>query len=131
MWDWLKAAQTIHTVAAVLAAIGFFHFWVRSRFWFPRYVHYLGGFALALGVACLVWMPPEAPINQAEWAGLKKGLLVLVFPGLVYFFFVFYGGQRVAYERTHLPHTEPCPYCQCADAVRGFPCPNSGQTVAQ
>src|SRR5262245_26545966 len=64
-------------VVACRAAIGFFHFWICSRFWFPRYVHYLGAFALALGLACLACMPPEAPINQGAWGGLKKALLVL------------------------------------------------------
>jgi hypothetical protein len=39
MWDWLKAAQVIHLLLAMLAAIGCFHFAVRTRFWFPRYVH--------------------------------------------------------------------------------------------
>jgi hypothetical protein len=130
MWDWLKAAQAIHALLAVLAAIGFFHFLIRTRFWFPRYAHYLGGFALALGLACLALMPPDAPINQGGWGGLKKALLVLVFPGLVYFFFVFYGGQRAAYERTHQPNAVPCPYCRDAHAVPGSPCPRCGQTVA-
>ena len=52
MWDRLKVAQTIHVLLAMLAAIGCLYFGVRTRFWFPRYVHYLGGVALALGLTC-------------------------------------------------------------------------------
>jgi hypothetical protein len=126
MWDWLRAAQMVHEIVLILAAIGFFHFWIRSRFWFPRYVHYLGAFALALGLACVAFLPP-----QGGWGGLKKALFVLIFPGLVYFFFVFYGGQRVAYERTHQPNLVRCPYCRDADVAPGTHCPTCGQTVAQ
>ena len=131
MWDWLKAAQTLHTIVAILAAIGFFRFLIRSHFWLPRYVHYLGAFALAVGIACLAFMPPQAPINQSSWSGLKKALLVLVFPGLVYFFFVFYGGQRVAYERAHQQSLVQCPYCRKGVVAPGAHCPICGQAVAQ
>lgn len=130
MWDWLKAAQAIHVLLAILAAIGFFHFGVRTRFWFPRYVHYLGGVAVALGLTCLAWMPPDAPIHQGGWDWLKNALLVLVFPALVYGFFVFYGGQRAAYERMHQPHVMDCPYCRNAHVHPGRQCPNCGRTVA-
>ena len=130
MWDWLKAVRTIHAVLAVIAAVGFFCFLIRTRLWFPRYVHYLGGFALALGLICLALVPPDAPINQAGWGGLKKAGLVLVFPGLVYFFFTFYGGQRAAYESRHPPKILPCPHCGDTKAVPGRQCPNCGQTVS-
>jgi hypothetical protein len=130
MWDWLKAAQAIHVLLAILAAIGFFHFGVRTRFWFPRYVHYLGGLALALGLTSLALMPPDAPITQGGWSWLKQALLVLVFPALVYGFFVFYGGQRAAYERTHQPHVMYCPYCRGAHVSPGHQCPHCGQTIA-
>jgi len=91
MWDWFTAAQTVHAFLLVLAAIGAFRFAIGTRFWFPRYIHYLAAFASVLGLTCLTFIPADAPINQSEWGGLKKGLLVLVFPGLVYFFFVFHG----------------------------------------
>jgi len=131
MWDWLKAADTIHAVLTVLAAIGFFHFWIRTRFWFPRYVHWLGGFALALGLACLAILPPDATINQGGWGGLKKAAFVLVFPGVVYFFFVFYGGQHAAYKHARQPNLVACPYCRDAYVIRGDKCSNCGQEVAQ
>ena len=129
MWDWLKAAQTIHALLAAAAAMGFFLFCIRTRFWFPGYVRYLGGFALALGLACLALMPADAPLNRGEWAWLKKALLALVFPGIVYFFFVFHGGQRAAYERTRQRNLVLCPYCRNARVDAGSPCPNCGQTV--
>src|SRR5881296_352070 len=112
MWDWLKAAQIVHAVLVVLAAAAAFRFAIKTRFWFPRYVHWLAVFALLLGVGCLALMPAGAPINHDEWGGLKNALLVLLFPGLVYGAFVFYGGQRVAYERTHSHANTACPYCR-------------------
>src|SRR6186997_77333 len=72
MCDWLKAAQTIHALLVVLAAVGCFHFLIRTRFWFPRYAHYLAGVALVVGLACLAMTPPDAPISQGAWGGLKK-----------------------------------------------------------
>ena len=120
MWDWLKAAQAIHVLLAMLAAIGCFHFGVQTRFWLPRYVHFLGGVALALGLTCLALMSPDAPIHQSGWGWLKNALLVLVFPALVYGFFVFYGGQRAAYERTHQPQVRRCPYYRDAHVSPGY-----------
>src|ERR671935_2205361 len=118
MWDWLKAAQTVHAVLLVLGAAAAFRFAIKTRFWFPRYVHWLAVIAVVLGIACLALMPPGAPIDRGEWAGLKKALLVLLFPGLVYGVFVFYGGQRIAYERTHGRATTACPYCRPPTARR-------------
>jgi hypothetical protein len=131
MWEWLEAAQTLHATLAILLAIGFSRFLIRSRFWFPRYVHYLGALGLAVGLACWAFMPPEAPINQGSWGGLKSALLVLVVPGLVYFFFVFYGGQREAYERAHPESLVQCRYCREGDVAPGAHCPTCGQTVGQ
>jgi uncharacterized membrane protein len=130
MWDWLKAAQAIHVLLAILAAMGCFHFGLRTRFWFPQYVHYLGGVALVLGLACLAWMPPDAPFHQGRWGWLTQVLLVLVFPALVYGFLVFYGGQRAAYERTPHPHVRLCPACRGARISPGRQCLKCGQTVA-
>lgn len=128
MWGWLKAAQTIHTLLVVLAAIGFFHFAVRTRFWFPRYVHFLAGFALVVGLACVAMIRPDAPISQGQWAWLEKAALVLLLPTLVYVVFVFYGAQQSAYEHRRSPKTVLCPYCRSAQVNPGSPCPNCGQT---
>jgi hypothetical protein len=131
MVDWLGAAYAIHVLLAVLAAIGFFRYWGRTHFWLPRYVHFLAAIGLAVGLACIAFMPPSAPIQSGwmgGWAGLKKTLLVLTLPALVYVFFVFYGGQRAAYERTH--RSVPCQYCRDAHVAPGSQCPHCGQTAA-
>jgi hypothetical protein len=128
-WDWLTAAQTIHAVLFVLAAAAAFRFAIKTRFWFPRYVHWLAVFALALGIGCLALAPPGAPIDQGEWTGLKKALLLMVFPGIVYGAFVFFGGQRVAYQRTHANAMSACPYCRQPTSRVDDRCEHCGQAL--
>ena len=130
MWDWLAAAHAIHVALVVLTAAGLIHFWARTRFWLPTYVHYLAGLGLAVGLACLAFMPPDAPIQRSAWGGLTKALLVLVMPALVYVVFLVYGGQKAAYEAAHRKKLVPCPYCRDAEVVPGSQCLNYGQTVA-
>ena len=84
MWEWFKAAQLVHAVLLIVAAVGASRFAIRTRFWLPRYVHVLAAFALLLGFACLALLPPDAPIHRSDWGGLKKALIALIFPGLVY-----------------------------------------------
>jgi uncharacterized membrane protein YeiB len=131
MWKFLEAVKAIHVLLVFVAAIAFFGFWIRTRFWFPRYAHYLGLFALLLGLSMLLMVPEDAPINQDEWGLLKKALMILVFPGLVYFFFVFYGGQKAAYERERLGKAVFCPYCGAErnTDLEGH-CAGCGQTIA-
>jgi hypothetical protein len=31
--------QALHNVLLAVAAIGFFIFWIRTRFWLPKYAH--------------------------------------------------------------------------------------------
>jgi hypothetical protein len=128
-WDWLRAAQTIHAVLLVLALAAAFRFAIKTRFGVPRYVHWLAVFALVLGVGCLALAPPGAPIDQGQWAGLKKALLLLVFPGIVYGVFVFFGGQRVAYERTHARPTIACAYCRQPTSGVDDRCEHCGQVL--
>jgi len=130
MWDWLAAAQAIHIALIVLTAVGLVGFWVRTRFWLPRYVHYLAGLGLAVGLACLAFMPPTAPINRGSWGGIKKALLVLIMPALVYIVFILYGGQKAAYEAAHRNDLVLCPYCRNAEVLPGSQCRSCGQTVA-
>ena len=92
-----KGCQILHGVLLILAAVGFFTFWARTRFWLPRYAHFLAAIGLAVSLWCLVSMPDDAPINNQ--GPIAKFLLVLALPAMVYFFFVFHGGQRAAYER--------------------------------
>ncbi len=96
------------SAGVLLAAIGFFMFWARTRFWLPRYVHFLAAIGLAVSLWGLTTTPDDAPINQQ--GPIAKLLLALALPAMVYFFFVFYGGQRAAFER-RLTRMGPCPYC--------------------
>jgi hypothetical protein len=125
MLDWFRAAYAIHVLLAVLGAIGFFRYWGKTHFWLPRYVHYLAALALAVGIWCAASAPPNAPISQGDWTGLKKALIALSVPTLVYLFFVFHGGQWAAHERTH-PRVR-CRNCGGADVVLGTKCPHCGQ----
>jgi hypothetical protein len=125
MLDWFRAAHAVHIVIAVLGAIGFFVYWRRTRFWLPRYVHYLAAVALVVSLLLMPYTEPDAPVNQGEWIWFKNLLLVLSLPALVYFFFVFYGGQRAAYENAHLP--ERCQFCGDSYVPAGETCPTCGQ----
>jgi hypothetical protein len=89
--------QVLHVVLAVLGAIGFFIFWARTRFWLPRYAHVLAIIGLIVGLWCVCNVPAAAPINKAGWTA--KLLLALALPAMVYFFFVFYGGQKAAFRQ--------------------------------
>jgi hypothetical protein len=53
--------------------------------------------AVALGLFSVSNPPVDAPINRG--GQITKFLFVLTFPAIVYFFFVFYGGQRAAFRR--------------------------------
>jgi hypothetical protein len=96
--------QLLHGVVAALGAIGFFIFWARTRFWLPKYAHLLAAVGLVVGVWCVSNVPADAPINKA--GGTAKLLLALALPAMVYFFFVFYGGQKAAFRRKERTATE-------------------------
>jgi hypothetical protein len=89
-----RGLQFLHTVLLALCAVGFFVFWARTRFWLPKYAHILAAMSLAvaLGLFSVSNPPVDAPINRG--GQITKFLFVLTFPAIVYFFFVFYGGQR-------------------------------------
>jgi hypothetical protein len=127
MWEWLKAAQILHAIVLAVAAIGALRFAIRTRFWLPRYVHYLAGLALALGLASLSLLPPDAPIHRSDWGGLKRARMALIFPGLVHLAFVVLGGQQVAYEREHGRAGTRCPSCGQPNLGRGQRCPSCGR----
>jgi hypothetical protein len=67
-------------------------------FGFPN-THILAAMSLAvaLGLFSVSNPPVDAPINRG--GQITKFLFVLTFPAIVYFFFVFYGGQRAAFRR--------------------------------
>jgi len=99
----------LHTALLVLSAIGFFIFWRRTRFWLPKYAHVLAFIGLVVGIWSSAGIPVDAPLGKQ--GPIIKLLAALVLPAMVYFFFVFYGGQRAAYAR-RFPRTVPCPYCR-------------------
>jgi hypothetical protein len=92
-----KGFQVLHAVLLAVTAIGFFLFWARTRFWLPKYAHILRFVGLAVGLWCVSISPDDAPINK--YGPIGKFLLALAVPAMVYFFFVFYGGQEAAHRR--------------------------------
>lgn len=109
LWDVFQGLKILHWGLLTIAAAGFFTFWARTRFWLPQYVTFLAAIGLAIGFWCLSGAPDNAPISKQ--GPIVKTLSVLVLPVMVYFFFVFYGGQREAFER-HSVTFAPCPYCK-------------------
>src|SRR5687768_7246992 len=81
--DWWGALAGVSVVNVFL--------WRRYRFWVPRYVHALAAAALAV-ILSLNWMWLRA---GGEFT-LRRGIIILIFPMLVYFIFVSYGGVRAA-----------------------------------
>ena len=65
----------IHGILLVVAAIGFFLFWARTRFWLPKYAHILAIIALALGAWMAATVSDNAPISKQ--GPLAKTLLAL------------------------------------------------------
>ena len=65
--------------------------WRKYGFWVPRYVHVLAAGALAL-ILWLNWMWVRA---GGEFT-TRRGIVIAIFPLLVYFIFVSYGGVKAA-----------------------------------
>ena len=89
----------------------------------------MAAIALCIGVGLLPAIPEDAPINRGGWVGLKKAAFVLFFPGIVYIAFVFYGGQRAAFEGRPGPV-----WCDVRGVatMQGFPgdsCPTCGHLI--
>lgn len=111
MDDLLHGIYQSHRLLLVLAALAYFAFWSRTHFWMPRYAHLMAGLSVLLGVGVLLMTPPDAPVNREPLGWVKKGAMLAVFPAMVYFFFIFYGGQRAAYERLHGEEPLTCANC--------------------
>jgi hypothetical protein len=139
--DLLKGFGIIHGVLLLFAALGFIKFWTRTRFWLPKYVHFLAAVGLAVMIWCLSKAPADAPINRQ--GPIAKILVVLALPAGIYFFFIFYGGQRAAFE-SRFKTARSCPYCHQAVALSsdrddvafenasysGKQCPRCGQNFS-
>jgi hypothetical protein len=63
---------------------------------------------LAAGIWCASITPADAPIKKASPIG--RFLFPLEVPAMVYFFFVFYGGQHAAFS-SRFPKALRCPSC--------------------
>jgi hypothetical protein len=127
MVQFFKALGWLHQLALIVAGIWFFWYCIRTRFWFPRYVHWMAAVALLIGVGMVGLVPESAPINRSGWGGAGKVLFVLVFPALVYVAFVFFGGQHAAYQTR--ADTVTCPHCRSAEGLRGTTCATCGQPI--
>ncbi len=119
----VSAFRLLEGVLLALAALGFVKFWARTRFWLPRYVHVLAGFALAVSMWGVSAAPVDAPMNKH--GPIVRLLFALVVPAMVYFFFVLHGGQRAAFDRS-FSRLVPCPSCQ--NSVKSLP-PEAGCTT--
>ena len=101
--------RILSAVFFIFVAIVSLRFWRRTRFWLPKYAHWLAAIAGVVMLCCLAGAPADAPIRkQGPIANL---LFVLVLPAIIYVLFVLYGGQQAAYERRFgIPSL--CPHCK-------------------
>jgi hypothetical protein len=127
-----RGFQLLHGALLALSAIGFFIFWARTRFWLPKYAHFLAAIGLVVGLWCVTHISEDAPINKQS--PIAKSLLALVLPAIVYFFFVFYGGQTAAFK-SRFAKSSPCPSCrlpvEALPTGRDTPNPLSSSTQRQ
>lgn len=95
--NFFRGIQLLHAVLLFIGAVGFFVFWARTRFWLPKYAHILAAIGMVVGVWCVSSVPSDAPLSKQ--GPLARLLFALILPAMVYFFFVFYGGQKAAHKR--------------------------------
>ena len=125
-----KGFQVLHGVLLLVSALAFFIFFVRTRFWLPKYAHVLAAIGLAVGICCASITPDDAPIKKANTTA--RFLFPLVVPAMVYFFFVFYGGQHAAFH-SRFPKPLRCSSCDAEIASDSEAsedqqrCPHCGQ----
>src|SRR5512139_3556984 len=108
LWEVFQGFYILHVLFLIVTASGFYLFWARTGFWFPTYVHVLAVIALALSIRMMTTISDDAPISK--YGHVAKVLFTFVLPTVVYFFFVFYGGQHAAYHSRF--QTLTCPRCQ-------------------
>lgn len=89
--------RILHGILLALGAVSLFALWYRTRFWLPVYAHVLAVIGLIVGVFSVESATGDAPI--AKYSLIGKCLAALALPAMVYFFFIFYGGQKSAYRR--------------------------------
>jgi len=129
MRNWAAALMALHVIVAVAGGVLYLRYWRQTKFWLPRYVHYLAAVALVVGVFAVWTSPPGAPINRGRWRDVKRTLMAISLPALVYGWFVIHGGQLAAHERMH--PQRPCLHCGKAAVTPGTSCPHCGQSLLQ
>src|SRR5947209_19128270 len=99
MWkDVFSGFRFLEGILLILGAVGFLTFWIRTRFWLPKYIHVLASIGLIVGVLSLRASPADAPIKRH---GLIAGvLLALVLSSIIYSYFILHGGLRVTFNRS-------------------------------
>lgn len=102
--NFFRGFQLLHGVLLLVSAVGFFIFWARTKFWLPKYAHVLALIGLVVGLWCVSTVTSDAPLSKQSPA--TRLLFALVVPAMVYFFFVFYGGQKAAHKRKSKTATE-------------------------
>jgi hypothetical protein len=109
MWKQVfSAINLIHAVFLAVAAFGLFRFWKRTHFWLPKYIHVMAAIAFLVMFSAMSKAPPDAPVNH--WGVVSRFLFSLLLPAIVYFFFILYGGQHVAFRRLRTKQI-PCLFC--------------------
>lgn len=109
MMEYLKTLiqgfTIIHGLVILIAGVFHLWLWARRRFWVPRYVHIIAAIALVIAIF-LGWMGFSiGNVNNPEKAIRVCILMIILFPSIVYFFFVFYGGVEAAYK-SRMPRRE-------------------------
>ncbi len=108
-FDILEIIKVLRGILVIIAGLGCLWFWCRTRLWLPVYIHVMALFALALGFWMITTVPKEAPLNAKSI--FFQAFLIMVFPAIVYFFFVIFGGQQAAYK-TKLKKYIICSHCK-------------------
>jgi hypothetical protein len=107
--QFLRGLQLLHVALFSLSAIGFLAFWVRTRFWLPKYAHVLAAVGLVVGVLCVYNTPNDTPLGRE--GPVSRFLFALALPAIVYAFFVLTGGQKVVF-RKRFGTSRRCPNCK-------------------
>ena len=127
MWkDVFRGFRFLEAILVIIGAFGFLTFWVRTRFWLPKYIHVLAVIGLIVGVLSVWASPADAPIKQQGLIACV--LLALVLPVMIYAFFILHGGQRAAFKRS-FSGSAPCPFCR--NPVKTLPYDVQGTRTTQ
>lgn len=94
--DFYNAGESVGLLFFV--SLANFILWRKYKYWVPRYVHILALVAL-LTICWLNWLW----IQAGGFLTVRRVIIILFFPAIVYFFFVGYGGIRAALSHRARP----------------------------